>query len=337
MSRRLMSIAVLGAMVMAVGCSQHEPEDPAEAAYQAFRTSYLEADSRAEQIALLETFLAEHADHRAAGYYAVDLISYYAGSLDQPEKAYEAVTAVLPGIQDPEARLYLAAELAPIAAEIGQPIDLIPYVDALKEQGPLGFDQLQTVMAAASDVGDWDLAGSFTDEALARATAEAYRADYPDREFTDEEVAERVQRRRATALTYSAWVLHNRGQSAEAIAAFEEAETARVDNYVGVSGGPLDLYWAQVLLAQGDPEGALDRITPEALFGDRDAALPIAEEAYAEVNDGLEGFEEYLWSARERVAPVIDDFTLAAYDGQQRSLADLRQDKVLLLAFWFPT
>jgi tetratricopeptide (TPR) repeat protein len=332
-----MSLVVLGAIAMAVGCSQHEPEDPAEAAYQAFRTSYIEADSRAEQIALLETFLTEHADHRAAGYYAVDLIAYYAGSLDQPAKAYEAVSAVMPGIQDPEARLYLAAELAPVAAEIGKPIDLAAYVEAVEDQGPLEFDQIQTVLAAASEVGDWDLAGAYTEEAFARATAEAYRADYPDREFTDEEVAERVQRRRATALTYSAWVQHNRGQSAEAIAAFEKAEAARVDNYVGVVDGPLDLYWARVLLAQGDFEGALERITREALFGDRDAALPVAEEAYAAINDGPDGFEEYLWSARERVAPVIDDFTLTDYAGEPRSLAELRQDKVLLLAFWFPT
>lgn len=329
---------VSAGLIGAVGCGQQQPaEDPSEAAYQAFRTAYLDAPSRAEQISLLEAFLAQHADHRAAGYYATDLISYYAVALDQPERAYELVSNVLPRIEDPEARLYLATELAPVAASIGRPIDLQPYIAGAEQQGPLRFDQLDSVLSAACEVGDWDLAGAYVDEALTRATPEGYRADYPDREFTDDEVAERVQRRRATALTYHGWVLYNLDRTAEAMAAFEEANAARVDNYVGVSDGPLDRFWARALVGLGDPAGALERITKEALYGDREKAIPIAREAYAELNGGTDGFDDYLWSARERVAPMIDDFTLAGYDGEAHSLADLRRDKVLLLAFWFPT
>lgn len=333
------ALFIVVCVVCLAGCGQQQQqvEDPSEAAYQAFRTAYIDATSRPEQITVLETFLAEHADHRAAGYYAADLISYYADTLGQPERAYALVTDVLPRIEDAEARLYLATELAPVAAEIGQPFDLEPYIEAAEQQGNLRFDQLESVLAAACKVGDWDLASAYVDEAMTRATPEGYRADYPDRDFTDEEVAERVQNRRATALTYHGWVLYNLDQPDEALAAFEDANAARIDNYLGVTSGPLDIYWARALVGLEDPTGALERVTREALFGDREEALPVAREAYAEVNGSTEGFEDSLWAARERLAPTIDDFTLAGYDGELHSLADLRRDKVLLLAFWFPT
>ena len=337
MSRRLTSILAFAAIAMAIGCSRQPAEDPAEAAYQQFRTAYLDAPTRADQIAALEAYLAEHTDHPAAGYYAADLIYYYADALDRPEKAYDSVKAVLPRIDDPEARLYLAAELAPVAKAVGRPLDLGPFIDAIEAEGPLGFDQLDTIMSAACEMEDWELAGSYTDQALARSTPEAYRSDYPDRDFTAEEVAERAQRRRATALTYRGWVLYNKGQPAEALAAFEEADAARVDSYVGVTNGPLDLFWARALLGEGDSAAALERITREALFGDAAEALPIARTAFVEANGGPDGFDDYLWSARVRLAPTVDDFTLADYGGQPHALDDLRRDKVLLLAFWFPT
>ena len=337
MLRRLTPLMALVVIVAAVGCSRQEPADPAAAAFEAFRAAYTDAPSRADQIAALEGFVGGYPGHPYAGYYAADLISYYAHDLGQPETAYDKVSAVLARVEDPEARLYLAAELAPVAAELGRPVDLEPYIDAVRAQGPLAFDQLDTVMTAAGATGDWQLALSASEEALARATPEAYRADYPDRDFSDEEVAERVRRRRAAALTHHAWALYNTGAHDEAFGEFEQADELRVDSYVGVSGGPLDRLWARALLDAGQPAAALDRITQEALFGDTAKALPVALAAYAAVEGGVDGFDAYLAKQRRDRAPILDDVTLADYEGRQHSLNDLRRDKVLLLAFWFPT
>lgn len=337
MLRRSTPLMVLAAILVAAGCSRQEPVDPAAAAFESFRTAYTDAASRADQIAALEDFVGAHPEHPYAGYYAADLISYYAHDLGEPQAAYDKVSAVLARVEDPEARLYLAAELAPLAAELERPLDLAPYIDAVRAGGPLAFDQLDTVMTAAGATGDWQLALSASEEALERATPEAYRADYPDRDFTDEEVAERVRRRRATALTHHAWALYNTGRPDEAFEEFEQADDLRVDSYVGVSGGPLDRLWAQALLDAGQPAAALDRVTQEALFGDTAKALPVALEAYAAVEGGVEGFDAYLAEQRRERAPVLDDVTLADYEGTEHSLDDLRRDKVLLLAFWFPT
>jgi tetratricopeptide (TPR) repeat protein len=337
MSRTFKRCLVLGLLAVAAGCSRQAPEDPAEAAYRTFRTAYLDAASRTEQVALVEGFVADHAGHRAAGYYATDLISYYAHDLGEPTRAYQVVEPMLSRITDPEARLYLAAELAPVAVDAGRPLDLAPYIAGVEAQGPLGFDSLETIMAAACKVGDWPLAATHAAAAEARSTPEAWRSENPDRELTDEEVATRVQRRHVTALTYRAWALYNQGQTAEALALFEQAERERVNDYLGLASAPLDRFWASTLLREGNAAAALERVSREAVFGDHDQAVPVFREAWIAVNGSEDGVDEQLRQARRRLARTIDDFTLADYDGRQHSLSDLRRGKVLMLAFWFPT
>ena len=337
MSRSLSSCLVLGLVAMAAGCGQQSPEDPAEAAYAAFRDAYLDAGSRAEQVALVESFVTEHTGHRSAAYYATDVIAYYAGDLGQPARAYDVVAPMLSRMTDPGPRRYLAAELAPVAAALGQPLDLGPFIAAVEARGPLSLDDRESVMSAACEVGDWPLAAGHAEAVLARSTPEAWRADHPDSDLDDDEVAKLAQRWRATALPYLGWALYNKGRTEEALAMFEQADAERVNDYVGVSQQPLDRFWASALLREGDAAAALDRISREAVFGDRDQALPVFRQAWATVSGSEDGLDEQLWQARERLARPIDDFTLPDYSGRQRSLAELRRGKVLLLAFWFPT
>jgi len=172
---------------------------------------------------------------------------------------------------------------------------------------------------------------------LARSTPEAWRADHPDREFSDEEVAKRAQQWRVTALPYLGWAHYNQGRTDEALELFEQADAERVNDYVGVSLQPLDRFWASALLREGDAAAALERVSRDAVFGDRDQAMPVFRQAWAAVNGSEDGLDEQLWQARQRLARSIDDFTLPDYDGRQHSLSDLRRGKVLLLAFWFPT
>jgi len=341
MKRQFTVMLVIAGVMVVAGCGQEtteQTEDPAVAAYKEFRGAYLDSEDRADQVALVEQFLTDYPNHENAGYFCEDIINYYARDLGQPEKAYENLYPVLAVAEDHEVRFDIGTALAPIAAELGKPLDLKNLAVSLESEDQLNFYQTQQVMDAAAKTGDWALEESYADGALARATAEAYRAEYPDREFSDEDVAKRVTLRRVTALAHKGWAAFNQDRADEAMVLFEEANNLAERNYVGLTGGPLNTYWGTALLRQGDTEGAMTVLAPEAIFGDKKSAEPILRQAYVASNDDSEeGFDEFATFTRGHLARQVDDFTLMDYQGDEVALGDLRKEKVTLLAFWFPT
>ena len=191
-------------------------------------------------------------------------------------------------------------------------------------------------MDAAEQHELWSLAEHHADAALAFATEEAFRADYPDRDFSDDQVALRARLRKVEALAYKGWALCNQGRDEECFAIFEEAHPLNQTSYAGSSDTPLDRFWGQALVDRGAYDQAMELLLPDALLGDRDNALQPLEEAYVALHGDDQGFEDYLWSERQRIARTVDDFTLPDYDGTQHSLSD-GNGNVMLLAFWFPT
>ncbi len=339
MKRRLTAMALIAGLTLAAGCGQQteQPtEDPARAAYTAFRDTYLDADTKAEQVALVEKFVTEHPTNRYAGYYVIDIIDHY-DDLGQPETAYQIVEPVLVAADDPEARFNIGMALAPVAADLGKPLDLEPFIADLEAEEPLDFYQTLSVMEVAAKTGAWELEERYADDILSRATPQAYRADYPDREFSDEEVAERVAHRKVYALTHKGWAAFNLGHTDEALVHFAEADGITDKNYVGLTGTPLATYWGSALLQQGNTHGAIAMLAPEAVFGDAKNAGPILREAYIAFNGSSDGYEEFLETTRAQLARDVDDFTLTDYAGKPVTLSELKGDSVMLLAFWFPT
>ncbi len=98
----------------------------------------------------------------------------------------------------------------------------------------------------------------------------------------------------------------------------------------------VNTYLGRTALKAGDAARAMELLAADALFGDRDDALAGLREAYAVVNNGDDGFADYLWSTRQRLAKNLDAFTLPDYDGVQHEVTG-GSGKVMLLAFWFPT
>ena len=339
MKRQLTVMILIAGLSLAVGCGQHteQPtEDPARAAYTEFRDAYLDAETKAEQVALVEKFVTEHPTNLYAGYYVVDIINHY-DDLGEPETAYQIVQPVLVAADDPEARFNIGMALAPVAADLGKPLDLEPLIADFEAVGPLGFYDSLSVMDAAAKTGAWQLEERHADDILSRATPEAYRADYPDREFSDEEVAERVAHRKVYALTHKGWAAFNLGRTDEALVHFAEADGLTDTNYVGLTGTPLATYWGSALLQQGDTSGAIAMLAPEAVFGDAKNAEPLLRRAFTAFNGNSDGFEEFLDTTRAQLARNVDDFTLPDYDGNPVTLSELKGDSVMLLAFWFPT
>ena len=181
------------------------------------------------------------------------------------------------------------------------------------------------------------MADAHANAALLLATPEVYRADYPERDFSDEDLANRAARRRAMALTHGGWAQHKMGNSELAFSRFAAADEAGSMSYLGVPNTPLYEYWGRAALDQGETESAIELLGLHAIFGDDgSSAMPYLRQAYAAKNGSEEGFDEFLWATRNELAPTIDDFELLDYDGNPFRLSDVG-DKVVLLAFWFPT
>jgi hypothetical protein len=336
MMRRTLTALVIVAVGIGIGCAKGEPDDPAETAYKAMRAEYSATDDEAKKAELAEQYLAEFPDTSHSGSMAA-VVAYYRGErLGHQQQVFDVLSAALDQIEDPEARFEVSMAMVPASYEIGQPLDVAAVAGALAAERALGFDEHYRVMDAAEQHQLWSLAEHHAEAALAFATEEAYRADYPDRDFSDDQVALRARLRKVEALAYKGWALCNQGRDEECFSVFEEADPLNHSSYAGSSDTPLDRFWGQALVDRGAYEQAMELLIPDALLGDRSNALPPLKEAYVALNGDDQGLEDYLWSERQRIARTVDDFTLPDYDGTQHSLSG-GNGNVMLLAFWFPT
>ena len=103
-----------------------------------------------------------------------------------------------------------------------------------------------------------------------KANAATFRADYPDREFSAEEVAESARNREGLILTFAGWSRANRGDTDAAVASFREAEAKLRKGYLGVPGNDLYRFWGQTLIMAGEQEEGLEKLTLAALYGNDD-------------------------------------------------------------------
>ena len=258
--------------------------------------------------------------------------------MEDPQGAYDVVASVLEQIEDPEQRFAVGMEMLSLADSVEVPLELAEVADNLAAQRPLTYGEHQQVVEVAADLEEWATAAAHAGAATDLATPEAYRTDYPDREFTDEDVAERAQGRKATSLAYDGWAAYNMGDTELAFARFAAADEVGSVSYLGVPNTPLYTFWGRAALGEGDFDSAIELLGAEAAFGnDGTGAEVYLREAYAAKNGDEEGIDEFLWATRNELATQVDDFTLLDYEANPVSLAEVSTGKVTLLAFWFPT
>ncbi len=337
MARTLLTALLMAALVGGLGCGRAPSEEAAELAYQELREVWNETDSSEEKARLAEDFLTTYpASERAAR--LVPSALYHLGDvLGRPQEAYDLAARVLEATRDPERRFSIAMAMRSTAADLGRPVDLASIVADLSGHRPLLYSEHTSVVEAAFDEGLWDLALSHGEAAHALATEAAFRADNPDREQSAEDVSQGVARRQGVALAAKGWALANLGRVEEALELFEAADRVTPRSYLGVPDSDLPVFWGRTLLARGEHEGAIELLAPAAIFGATEGAMEALRESYTAREGSDAGFDDYLWQSRQRHARVIDDAMIADYDGRLRSLADIRQDRAMLLAFWFPT
>jgi tetratricopeptide (TPR) repeat protein len=325
-------------LVATVGCSRLEEQpDQAEAAYDAFRTAYGEAETSEAKVALAADYLGRYPDTEHSGRLAATIVYYQGYEMEDPQGAWDVVSVALGQIEDPERRFEVGISAFDLSDSVDLSLDLAKIADDLGAVRPLTYSEHMDVAEAALDLEEWTLADEHSLAALELATPEQYRADYPDREFSDDEVEVRVRRREAAALTNDGWALFNMGDADLAMERFAAADAVNSVTYLGVPDTPLYRYWGRAELAAGNLDQAIDLLGAEALFGEEgSSAKPYLLEAYVAENGSEDGFDEFLWSTRNTLAKAADDFQLTDYEGNLRSLSETN-GKVTLLAFWFPT
>jgi tetratricopeptide (TPR) repeat protein len=294
-----------------------------------------EVETPEEKVALCRTFLAEHPNHENAAR-TLSACIYYLGdeqgdrmeALDLAEKTIAAVT-------DPEVKREMQLEVLGLYGRLGDRESLKRAAEELAAVKSLSYPEHDAVLEAALDAEAWELAAAHAEASLGMASAEAFRADYPERTFTDEEVADAVKRRSAASLAGKGWALAHLGRVDEALAAFEEGSAGVGRNYVGIPDSPLYSYWGRTLAEAGQNEKAMELLAPDAIMGGDMEAMDALHGAYTAMK-GEGGFDAYLKEARASLAVEIDDFTLNDYQGEPLSFSQLK-GQVVLLSFWFPT
>ncbi len=310
-------------------------EEPKNVAWEAMLDEIRTVETDEEKVPILKKFVKDNPNNENSAY-ALSGVIYYLG--EDPAAREEALgfsREILALATDPDIRRSVQLELIGLNAAMADIDSLKASAQELAAAAPLSYAEHDRITEAALECEAWDLAASHTKAALSMATAEAYRADDPDRTFTDEEVTAAVNRRRITTLANRGWALAHLNRVDEALAAFEEGSVNVSRNYVSIPNSPIFSYWGRTLAEAGKNEQAIELLAADAVMGGDTEALDALHGAYTALN-GKAGFQDYMQSTRESMAVLADDFTLNNYQGEPLTLSQLK-GQVVLLNFWFPT
>jgi hypothetical protein len=335
---RRTTILGLAVFIGLAGACAKDTDNPAEVAWSEFTEAWSQLEAAEDKAQLAEGYLSKFPNTEHSGLLARRIVYYRGHEMEDARGAFDAVYPALGQIEDPEQRFVASMGLFDLADSVEIPLDIGEVAGGLEAVRPLSYDEHQWVAMVATDLEEWVHADQHAHAAFFLATPENFRAEYPDREFTDEKVESIVRHRQGQSLAYESWALYNQGEIETAFTRFAEADAIGSLSYLGVPDNPLYTFWGRAALAEGDLDKAIELLSAETLFGeDGSSSEPYLREAYVAKNGDDQGFDEFLWSTRNQLAKTIDDFTLLDYDGDPVSLSDIGTDKVTLLAFWFPT
>jgi tetratricopeptide (TPR) repeat protein len=334
MARQMSLIVLVSAVLLLVSVPVFAAEENVEDAVKALSTALGESQSDANSVELLKNFLAEYPDTKYTAA-VLSAIGYYQGeSMDDRDGAISFIKSYIGKLQDED---HIRASKVVLAELYDRPEDsarLEPLARELVEAGRLSFDDYSTLIRSALGAEDWKLALDVIGPALATASPESVKADYP--QASDERVQDRSRGRMVDLDVYKGWALANTGDADLALELFKSAENRSDFDYFGMPDGMVYVYWGKALQMEGDLDGALAKLLPMALWGGSDSAVEAVKAIYEKKGGEPEAFDDYLFKERLATAKTMDPFSATDYDGTVRQSKDL-MGKVTLVAFWFPT
>jgi len=338
MDRRISVLTLIMVVGLAGACARPDAVVPAEKAWDELAEAWGDLETAEEKTLLAEDYLAEFPDTEHSGLLARRIIYYRGHEMKDPQGAFDAVYPALDQIGDPEQRFVASMSVFDLADSVEVPLDISEVTTALESVRPLSYDEHQWVFETAVDIEEWSVANQHARAAFELATPENFRAENPDREFSDEKIASFAQLRKAQSLAYDGWALYNLGDTELAFERFADGEAVGSVSYLGVPSTPLYTFWGRAALAEGDFDKAIELLSEVTLFSaDASRAEPYLRQAYSAKNGDEEGLDEFLWATRNELAKKVDDFTLPDFEGNEINMAEASNGKVTMLAFWFPT
>jgi len=334
MRRRLTSAGIIIAVALTVGCAKAPPTE--DEVYTELRAAFSESEDPAEKLDIARSFLAQFPEGDRAPRVLDAAVAILEDDMEDGSQALGLVEQALAGVTDPESRFRMKATLWRLAREHGEPFSLREVAAELDGHRELGYGDLHELMELAVKAEEWSLAEQWADAGLAFASAEAYRADYPDRDYSDELIAHRAANRLTYSLGHKAWAAYQQGRVEEAMDLFAEGEGEMNFSYVGAPETPLYKFWGRAHFNQGELDRAAELVEADAVMGGSDFAMDTLKEVFVARTGSEDGVDAFLRETRERLSRIVDDFTLPTYSGSDFQLSSTL-NKVVLLNFWFPT
>ena len=257
--------------------------------------------------------------------------------MDDAEGMLELSESVLARVEGAELRREIMIIQAELNAILGETEKVKALATEIAAGGAVPFSVHAGLADALAESGDWAGALGHYRAALELATAEAIDADTPGYTPYPSEMDLYVRQRKTRSLTGIGWCQENMGEREAALESFAEAAKHAENDLFGAGEGDLNLRWGMTLLRAGDVEGAESKFAPGALTRGDEESLAELKGIYERKHDSAEGFDDYLWQLRMRLAVDVADFTLSDYDGAEHSFYSLRGEGATLLVFWHPT
>jgi len=327
-----MGLLLLFLPLAAAAADQEEMEN----AYMELRNAYSTAASAAEKLTLVQNYLVRFPESErtarvlsAATYLLSEEMNDHAGAIAYTKE-------ILTKVEDPEITGAVRLVLVDLYDSPAYAKELKTLAVVMAEAGQQSFSDYLSLIRAATGAEVWTMVQELCQTAQPLANAKTYQADFPDRDFTEDDIQQAGKNRQGLLGTYKGWALAHGGHPDEALRTFAESEGLVRFSYLGVPENNLYLYWGQTLLENQAYDAALLSLSKAAVWGYSKDAMAAARKAYTAKNGHENGFDEYIWSVRQKHAKTIDDFTLLNYQDQKQPLSDLK-GKVTLVTFWFPT
>ncbi len=343
MANRLAAILILS-MVVLTGCGDGQGSEDRAAkqtteasdAYEQALKKRREVEPIEERLAITKGYLDEFPESENTAS-ALSAVFYYQGNrLGDMTGAISYAEAIRSKISDPAIATDVDKELISFYGESGAIAKMTALADQLAAAGTIDFDDQWNIIEAAVTAMDWKLVRDYCARAREKTTAEAFRADHPDEDYSEERITEAINNRVGMLLVKDGWARANQGQLDEALMDFAEADGLIPRYYFDIPEYNLDIYWAKTLLLKKEFQSAIDQFAMSGLVMRNEEALAGLKEAYAGIHGSESGFETYADDLHVRIAQKIDDFEMPDYEGKRHRFFDLRSD-VTLLALWFPT
>jgi hypothetical protein len=343
MANRILTILILSTIVLA-GCGgEEQSKENAAKQITAANDAYKQAlkkrgdvDPIEDRLAITREFLEEfpESEHTAD---AINAVFYYQGEeLDDMLGAITYAEAIRCRIRSPEIAREVDKELLGFYGKSGMTERMFAIADQLAAGGALDFSDYWNVIEGAVKAKEWELVRDYCAKTRSVTNADVYKADYPDRDFSEEEISEAVNHRTGMLLVKDGWARANQGQIDEALADFAKADSLIPRYYFDIPEYDLSTYWGKTLLMKRDFEAATERFAMDGLVMGNEEAVTGLKEAYIGIHGSDTGYEAYAAELHLDIARTIDDFEMADYKGNRHRFSDLRSD-MTVLTLWFPT